>query len=291
MRFRFYENLRTFCVVARHGSFSSAADELHLTKGAISHQIRQLEEELGFALFRRLPRGVALSSKGQALLGASQAAFQSMENAISDLRDFESRNLTIGCSTYFASRWLSSRLMTFLAAHSDIRLRLQPLIDQLALRSEGVDLAVRWGGGNWTGAAIEPLFTCPAWPAGNAAALEAVNMLGPEAAFDSFTLLDDRDDSTAWSDWFAAAGLTMRKRPDTLIIPDPNVRVQAVIDGQGVALNDDLLAAELCAGSLHRLCAEELSDYGYFLAYSAGALDNPDIQAFRDWIKAQARAG
>ena len=285
MRFRYYENLRSFCVVARHGSFSAAADELHLTKGAVSHQMRLLEEELGFALFRRLARGVALTSKGQELLASAHAGFQSVENTIAELRDAGARSLTIGCSTYFASRWLSPRLMTFLAAHPHIRLRVQPMIDQLALQSEGIDLAIRWGNGLWSDLVIESLFACPAWPTGNAAALEAVRQHGLASAFDGFTLLRDRDDSNAWSDWFAAAGLIMRKRPDTLIIPDPNVRVQAVIDGQGVALNDALATTELSAGTMHRLCEEELADYGYFLTYPAGALENPDLQAFRDWIK------
>ena len=285
MRFRYYENLRSFCVVARHGSFSAAADELHLTKGAVSHQMRLLEEELGFVLFSRLARGVALTSKGQELLASAHAGFQSVESTIAELRDAGARSLTIGCSTYFASRWLSPRLMTFLAAHPHIRLRVQPMIDQLALQSEGIDLAIRWGNGQWSDLVIESLFACPAWPTGNAAALEAVRQHGLASAFDGFTLLRDRDDSNAWSDWFAAAGLIMRKRPDTLIIPDPNVRVQAVIDGQGVALNDALATTELSAGTMFKLCEEELSDYGYFLAYPAGALDNPDLQAFRHWIK------
>ncbi|HMB75441.1 MAG TPA: LysR substrate-binding domain-containing protein [Kiloniellaceae bacterium] len=288
MRSRYYENLRTFCVVARHGSFSAAAEALHLTKGAVSHQIRQLEEELGFVLFHRLPRGVTLSAEGQALLSPSLVAFQTVERAIDGLREQDARSLTIGCSTYFASRWLSPRLMTFLSAQPKIRLRVQPLIDQLALRSEGIDLAIRWGNGRWTDVELEPLFACPAWPTGDAAALKAVQGRGLAAAFDDFTLLRDRDDSRAWSDWFAAAGLKMRARPDTLIIPDPNVRVQAVIDGQGVALNDALLVSELSAGRLHRLSGYELSDYGYFLAYAPGAADNPDVQAFRDWIRGQA---
>lgn len=285
MRFRYYENLRLFCVAARHGSFSSTAEEVHLTKGAVSHQIRQLEEELGFALFKRQARGVQLTARGQELLTASQAAFQSVEGMIAELRETDARTLTIGCSTYFASRWLSPRLMTFLTANPHIRFRVQPMIDQLALASEGIDIAIRWGNGQWKDIAIEPLFTCPAWPTGNAAALEAVNRVGLAAAFDTFSLLRDRDDSEAWSDWFAAAGLVMRKRPDTLIIPDPNVRVQAVINGQGVALNDELVSAELSAGTMHRLCEQELSNYGYFLAYPMGALDNADIQAFRNWIK------
>lgn len=287
MRFRHYDSLRVFTVAARHSSFSAAAEELYLTKGAVSHQMRMLETALGFALFRRLPRGVALTAEGRDLLQATRIAFEGVESKIGELRMAGTRTLTVGCSTYFASRWLSPRLMDFITTHPHIRLRVQPMIDQLALGSAGIDLAIRWGTGRWRDVAIEPLFACPAWPVGNAAAWHAVQSLGLQGAFDTFTLLRDRDDSNAWSDWFAAARLGFRTKPDSLIIPDPNVRVQAVIDGQGVGLNDALLEPELRAGALHRLCEAELGDYGYFLAYPAGALANPDIGAFIGWIKRQ----
>jgi DNA-binding transcriptional LysR family regulator len=86
-----------------------------------------------------------------------------------------------------------------------------------------------------------------------------------------------------------AAGLPYRPARDDLVIPDPNVRVQAVADGQGVALNDALVAAELAAGLLFEVSDIELSDYGYFLAYPPGALERPGVKAFRDWIMAEAQ--
>ena len=101
MRFRYYDNLRVFNIVARHGSFSSAAEELHLTKGAVSHQIRQLESELGFAVFTRLPRGISLTSNGQNLLAATMSAFVGLEQKIEEFRLADTRTLTIGVTTYF----------------------------------------------------------------------------------------------------------------------------------------------------------------------------------------------
>jgi len=285
MRFRHFDNLRVFNIVAQHGSFSSAAEQLHLTKGAVSHQIRQLEAELEFDLFKRLPRGISLTPKGQELLVATQSAFGSLEKKIGELRQSNSRTLTIGVTTYFASRWLSPRLMDFMRAHPDIRLRVQPMIDLHNLRAEGVDLAIRWGNGSWNDVEIEKLFSCPAWPCGDVKALNIVRDMGLEAAFENFTLLRDREDSTAWSQWFEVAGLPYLGQTDTLIIPDPNVRVQAVIDGQGVALNDSLVDAEIEAGTLHRLSDVELSDFGYYLAYPSDVLSNPDVGAFAGWLK------
>ncbi len=286
MKFRHYDYLRMFSIVAKHGSFSSAASELNLTKGAVSHQIKQLEAELGFAVFRRMPRGVALTTPGRDLLNTSNFAFTSVEQQIAELRQVGTRTLTIGVSTYFASRWLSPRLMDFMLLHPDIRLRVQPMINLLDLKNEGVDLAIRWGDGSWNDLDVQRIFLCPAWPCGNREAYESVQQLGIGTALESITQLRDRDESEAWSHWHETAAIPYRKRADTLIIPDPNVRVQAVIDGQGVALNDDLVQSEIEAGKLFRLSAIALKDYGYFFAYQKGILENPDVKAFVDWIMA-----
>jgi DNA-binding transcriptional LysR family regulator len=289
MKFRSYDKLKIFNTVARHGSFSAASETLNLTKGAVSHQIRLLESELGFSLFHRLPRGVELTSTGQDLLTTSQAAFESIDHRITELRRIGSRTLTIGVTTYFASRWLSPRLMDFMRLHPDIRLSIQPMIDLLNLKNEGVDLTIRWGSGEWTDIEIEPLFNCPAWPSGNQQAYDLVQKKGIEKALESFTLLRDREDSHAWSYWHAAAAIPYWKRADTLIIPDPNVRVQAVIDGQGIALNDDLIEPEIQAGKLFRLSPIELKDYGYYLATPAGVTANPDAEVFADWLRQTLR--
>lgn len=284
MRFRHYDNLRVFNIVARHSSLGSAASELNLTKGAVSHQIRQLEAELGFEVLVRHPRGISLSGKGGQLLAATQAAFTSVENTIAEIRHADDHTLTIGVTTYFASRWLSSRLMAFMEAHPRIRLRVQPMIDLLDLKGEGIDISIRWGRGDWDDVVIERLFLSPAFATGNREAFERVKENGLEAIL-GMTLLRDRDDSNAWSHWYERAGLTYHGKADTLIIPDPNVRVQAVMDGQGIAINDELVSDELEQGRLFRLHETAMPDYGYFLAYDPGALNNPDIAAFAKWIK------
>lgn len=288
MIFRHHNNLRLFTVVARHDSFSSASEELNLTKGAISHQIRQLEAELGFALFERLPRGISLTLNGRELLATANLAFEGLERKIGELQHTRSRVLTIGMTTYFASRWLSPRLMDFMHRHPDIRLRLQPMIRLTDLSKEGIDLAVRWGDGSWDDVFTELLFLCAAWPCGNADTLEQVNRVGLEQVLNSTTLLHDSESSTAWAEWFATAGLDYHGRADTLIIPDPNVRVQAVIDGQGVALNDALVEQELANGMLFRLGEAQLSKYGYYLELTQDAITDPAVGDFSAWLKSQA---
>lgn len=290
MRFQSYDSLRLFDIVARHQSITAAAQELNLTKGAVSYQINRLEETLGFKLFDRMHRGIILTEKGHKLWHVSQSGFDEIERQISMLQEEEPGYITIGMSTYFASRWLSPRLMTFMTEHPGIRLRLQPLVDLTDLRTTGIDMAIRWGKGNWTDMEIEPLFACPAIPTAGAALARQISAKGLEAALPAMSLLQDRDGSEAWADWHRAAGLVYRPGRDELVIPDPNVRVQSVIDGQGLALNDTLVEAELSAGKLFRISDIELTDYGYYLAYPGNALDIASVGMFRTWILAQAKS-
>ncbi len=285
MRFRSFDRIPIVEAIARLGSFSAAAEELNLTKGAVSYQIKQLESELGFAVFDRLARGIRLTQQGEDLLKTAQSALNTIEQKIEQLKTTDARALTIGVTTYFASRWLSPRLMEFMRTHPDIRLRIQPMINLVNLDAEGIDLAIRWGCGDWTDVQIEPLFNCPAWPVGDASALRLVQELGLVEAFQRLTLLRDRDDSNAWSHWYAAAGLPYTERTDTLVVPDPNVRVQAVIDGQGVALNDELVEQEITTGQLFRLSDEELVNYGYYLALPRAEVPNSSVDIFASWLR------
>ncbi|MEM7428976.1 MAG: LysR substrate-binding domain-containing protein [Pseudomonadota bacterium] len=279
-----YDGLKVFDAAARAKSFSAAADALNLTKGAVSYQIKRLEEDLGFAVFDRVPRGVELTEKGRRLWHASQSAFRGLDREIRELQEDRAARITIGMSTYFASRWLSQRLMRFTDAHQDIGLRLQPTNDLIDFSVDQLDMAIRWGAGRWRDMQTEPLFSCPAFPTANAGLAEIAENEGVGAALAARPLLHDRDGSGAWRDWHQAAGLPYQERHQGLAIPDPNVRVQAVMDGQGIALNDALVSNELGRGKLFRISAVELADYGYHLAYPAGAMNNPALSAFRDWI-------
>ena len=231
MRFRSYDTLRMFMTVADAGGFTAAADRLNLTKGAVSYRIKRLEEELGFPVFDRLHREVALTPKGRELLRITEAAFRDLDRDIAALQEDDSDDITIATSTYFASRWLSPRLMTFMAAHPNIGLHLQPLVNLMDLRNSGADVVIRWGDGRWTDRESELLFPCPSFPTAGGALAERIAKTGLRAVFAEVPLLHDRDDSTAWEDWSRAAGLPYTPKRNPLVIPDPNVRVQAVIDG------------------------------------------------------------
>ena len=290
MKFRSFDNLRAFNRVASHLSFTAAAVELNLTKGAVSYQMTHLEDDLGFKVFHRRKQGIELTEQGRLLLTASRQAYSDLEKAIGDIRKSDSQDITIGMSTYFASRWLSPRLMRFLASHEDIGLRIQPLVDLIDLRRVDIDLAIRWGKGNWKDAntTIERLFPCPAMLTAGIALYDRIKQQGIEVALANMPLLDDRDGSHAWQDWFETAGLPKIDHHKKLVIPDPNVRVQAVIDNQGVALNDALVNNEVKQGLIKQYDAVQLTDYGYYLVYPENALELPALRAFRDWVIGEA---
>lgn len=287
VEFRHHDSLRLFAEIARHRSFSDAADALNMTKGAVSYQIKTLEADLGFALFQRGARGVEITTEGRRLLLLCQSLYEEIEAGILTLKGQSKHMLTVGVSTYFAARWLSPRLMSFMQDHPDIQLRLQPMIRLFDLEAQGVDIAIRWGNGRWSDVEIRPFLPCPAFPVGNAAAFEKIRKHGWKRAISDFILLRDHDDSKAWTDWLNVAQLPHQTRRDTLIIPDPNVRVQAVIDGQGIALMDILVEQELRDKKLFRLSDYALQNYGYFLAVPPRKGPQENVQALADWLLAQ----
>ena len=285
IEFRHHDLLRVFVEVAQHGSFSDAADALNLTKGAISYQIKTLETVLEMTLFRRDPRGVALTRNGKNLLMACRSYYQEIESEVLALKGIANQSLTVGMSSYFAARWLSPRLMSFMQMHQSIQLRIQPMIQLFDLEFQGVDIAIRWGNGNWDDVEITPFLPLPAFPTGNAEIFQRIQAVGMEQTIQHLTLLNDHDESNAWTDWLDIAGLPRQIRRDTLIIPDPNVRVQAVIDGQGIALMDSLIQRELDEKLLFRLSEQELSEYGYFIARPRPNVSAKSIEAFVEWLK------
>ena len=285
--FKHLDTLRLFVEIAYYQSFSDAADALNMTKGAISYQMKTLESDIGHRLFVRKPRGVSLTLEGQQLLSGCRQQFEEIETRVQTLKRNEVSSLTIGMSSYFASRWLSPRLMGFMQLYPEIQLRIQPMTQMFDLERQGVDMAIRWGNGNWNDAEILPFMPMPAWPVGNPDAAQRVRKYGLAQAFSEFTLLRDHDDSFAWSDWFNTAGLEIQTRKDTLIIPDPNVRVQAVIDGQGIALNDRLVTNEIKEGKLVQISDVKLASYGYFLALPFKNNRSKSVQAFIAWLQEQ----
>jgi len=288
MPFRSYDALRIFAAVAHHCSITAAAAELNLSKGSVSYQIRKLEGELGFRLFERQRQRLQITGKGEKLWRSSQLALGQLDRDIRQLQQKEPDLLTIGALTYFFSRWLSSRLMAFMEANPKIAVRVEPITGIADLSQSDIDVAICWGIGEWLDVENDLLFKCPARPTANATITAKVRETGLERALREIPLLADSSGSIGWKEWHRLAELEYRPMQNRLVIPDSNDRVQAVIDGQGIALWDALVQNELESGELCYLSEVALDDVGYYLVYTAPAADrNAVVETFIDWISHQ----
>ena len=286
MRFRSYDSLKIFDTVARSLSMTKAADEVHQSKGSISYQVGKLEADLGFRLFERAHATLELTEEGRRLWHVSQTALSQIDREIEDLRGTTSGAVTIGALTYFSSRWLSPRLTRFFEANPGISLRIEPLNSVDMMRSLKIDMAVLWGIGGWEGHKSELLLSLPAIPTANRVLAEQVKQLGLAEAVRQLPLLGDSSGDAGWRAWHKAAGLPYAPSRASLTIPDSNSRVQAVVDGQGIALWDDLVASEFGDGTLVRLSDVRVEKAGYFLVFTDQPMSQ-SAEAFLDWLRVE----
>tara|TARA_B100000470_G_scaffold202366_1_gene175148 strand:- start:22 stop:903 length:882 start_codon:yes stop_codon:yes gene_type:complete len=289
MTFYSYDMLRTFQVVAANLSMTAAASQRNQSKGSVSYQIKKLESQLGFALFKRSNARLHLTSEGQRLLQVSKVSLDQIDQEIESLRCKEPAPLTIALQTYFLSRWLSPRLMRFTAAHPEIGLCFVPLNFIAEMESIDADISICWAKEGMINAPHERLFACPACPTGNGKIAERVKKEGIDEVLLSVPLLLDSSDSAGWQDWFDRAGLDLKNSQQGLSIADSNSRVQAVIDGQGIALWDRLVAHEISSGHLQYLSDIWLDEYGYYVRAKDSSLESKAVELFLNWLRDESK--
>ncbi len=284
--------LRAFEAGARHLSFTKAAEELHVTQAAVSHQVKLLERDLGVTLFRRMTRKLVLTGEGRTLLGVAEAALDAIAGAAEALRaDTAGGTLTLSLTPTFGVQWLSPRLGRFWTAHPEIELRLQHSIHLVDFARDEVDAAVRWGGGAWPGVDAVYLMRAGLVPVCSPALCEGPHALKVPDDLRHHTLLHERD-YVEWAQWLAVAGARQVEARRGPIIDNPTVVLQAVIDGQGVALvSDSILRGDLEAGRLVKPFDVDLdADNAYYLVAPPKAFERPNVIAFRDFLLAELAA-
>jgi len=296
--------LNAFVVAARLGSFSKAAEELHVTPAAISQQIRQLEDLLGVTLFHRLSRGLALTDAGIAGLSDLQSGFDSISSAVRKMQSIDERHvLNIWMSPSFASKWLMTRMHRFVEAHPTIDLRISgsvsvidsdstaPSLSAESLKSHNIDLAIRFGVGNYPGCVVERLMDVDALPLCSPELLSNPNLpaLKKPADLLHHTLLHDEspyEGRPKWSDWLASVGVEGDMGEHNLYFNSASLALSAALEGQGVVLTLEQLAQDdIDAGRLLPLfdCRAEV-EHAYHLVALEGAVESSAVQAFRDWL-------
>jgi len=282
-----FSALRAFEAAARHENFSRAAEELHLTHGAISHQVRALEEELGLALFVRNGRQVRVSAEGRRFADAIARAVGDIAQAAAALRPAASgiQRLSVTAIPSFAARWLAPRLSSFIEQHPDIEVILQASSQLQDLAREEIDVGIRWGKGRYPGLVAERLMGEVYYPV-----VSPNYRHGPLPAeprdLAQATLLRSNE---PWTPWFRAAGLTMQEPSGGVMFEDLSMLIRSCVDGDGVALVRHVVAMqEIASGQLIRLFdITAPCDEDYYLVSPPGAYGKPQVRAFRDWLKAQ----
>lgn len=275
--------LRAFEASARHLSFTRAGLELCVSQAAVSHQVNRLEALLGTVLFHRLPRGLALTDEGEALVPVLIDCFDRMTAILASKEGGRFREpLILGVVGTFATGWLLPRLMDFSQAHPFVDLRLRTNNNRVDLAGEGLDYAIRFGDGAWHGTEAERLMPAPLTPMAAPGLAKGLREPGDLAGL---TLLRSyRTDE--WPRWFTAAGVS--SPPATGPMFDSSVTTAtAAIAGAGVALLPGAMFTQaLAGGTLVQPFETAVETGSYWLTRLKTRAPTRAMAAFRGWLTA-----
>jgi LysR family glycine cleavage system transcriptional activator len=289
--------LRAFEAAARRASFTKAAEELDVTPGAISQQIRLLEETVGQPLFRRLGRHVELTDPARMALPSLQDAFAKLDEAARTLRlPLRRSRVSVSVAPSFAAKWLVPRMDAFQEAHPDVEVWISADMKVVDFAIDDIDVAIRYGPGLYEGVTAEKLLAESVVPVCSPTLLSGPKPLVEPANLAEHTLLHDgspeNDPSCPdWTMWLAARGLDhidARKGPR---FNQASLVIEAAASGRGVALAKRAIAQQdLDSGRLVIPFADEGSPvaFSYWLVRPRGRTMTPALRHFLDWLKGEA---
>jgi LysR family transcriptional regulator, glycine cleavage system transcriptional activator len=296
--------LRAFEAAARHLSFKKAAGELHVTPGAVSHQVKLLEDFLGVVLFRRLTRALELTADAQAMLPKVREGLDSLHAAVETLRERERTcALTVMAPPNFAARWLVPRLARFTKSNPNLELHVASRPAMIDGRENGVVMPVpdarddaplamvRFGSGNYPGLHVDEVFSAVYVPVCSPKLVKGAQGIRKPEDLRRFTLLHDdtvleEGKRPSWNDFLASAGVHDIDAVRGPHFSDASLALEAAIEGMGVALAmKPLVSAEIEAGRLaipFKLSAP--TSYAYYLVTPENESANASVVAFRQWL-------
>jgi LysR family glycine cleavage system transcriptional activator len=278
--------LRSFEAAARHLSFSKAADELHVTHGAVSRAIRHLEDHLRVQLFSRKVRAVQLTPTGAAYAVSVRDILDRLAAATTAILDRQSLGvLNLSTLDSFAAKWLIPRLFRFRQSHEDIDVRLATSEKLADFVSDGIDIAIRYGRGRYPGLITEHLMGEDLFPVCSPSLLEGRHPLSSPTDLRHHTLIHD-DFQIDWAMWLKTAGVSGVDPHRGPRFESSDHAVQAAIQGEGVVLGRSALVADdLRAGRLVRPFTLSLpADLAYYVVYPEQNAQRHNVRAFRDWL-------
>ena len=286
--------LRAFEAAGRLGSFTRAAEELSVTPAAVGHQVKSLEDFLGARLFHRHNRAIELTEVGRELLPPLGDAFTRLQEAVLRVhRRLADRPLVVSIVPAFGGKWLLRRLDRFRELHPGIEIRIDATDRVVDFDREEVDVAVRYGDGNYPGLRVDRLLDEEAFPVCSPALLEGPHPLREPADLRHHVLLSGGWNPRYptwpdWSMWLKAAGL-----PDLPVRYGPEftgtsegLLLEEAIAGRGVALASSVLTADdIAAGRLVRPFDVSFPvHFGFWVVAPESTADSPRVGAFREWL-------
>jgi DNA-binding transcriptional LysR family regulator len=291
------QTLRAFEAATRLGSFTRAAHELALTQGAVSQHIRNLEQRLGLTLFLRTARGIEATLDAHALALQVRHGLRVLDRAFPAENSFRGRarpktpgqfQLVVSALHAFATRWLAPRLARFSSEHPDIDLDIRTNTALATLdHRDGVDVAIRYGPGEWTGLQSEKMMDEFVFPVvsphyrGGSLPVEPRDLR-------SCKLL--RSTTQPWDPWFQAAGLNFEEPTSGPVFSDAGLLLDAAAAGQGIALaRSALVQRELQEHRLVRLWSASVEDvYAYYIVWRPDSAKLEAISAMVRWLRDEA---
>ncbi len=285
--------LPAFELSAIRASISVAAEELHLTHGAVSRQIKSLEEHLGVPLFRRFNRRIELTDAGAEFLPAVQQAMQVLEASAARVAARTRQGpLTVSCLATFMMRWLIPRLYAFNAAHPSIEVRLSASHAPVSFADGGTDVAIRLGKSPWPrGVVAHPFLPDHIGPV-LAPTLLARHRIKRPADFRRVALLHAETRPQAWAEWLRLAGASEPDATKGARFEHTYFLLEAAASGLGAAIGSyPLVQQDLESGRLVAPLGFMASGNSYCLLHPRRTPNLEKSTALRAWIKAQAQKG
>ncbi len=284
--------LRAFEVATRHATFTSAAEELHITQSAVSHQLKNLEEIWGLQLFQR-GKSLNLTPAGAALAPIVREFFMNLTATLADLREQKGRvRLKISTTYSFALKWLLPRLPSLSRQHPEILITLETTDQAISFSSTESDIAIRFGSGHYPGLYSEFMFREQIFPVASPELLQRFGAPREPAELLRYPLLtrDGADLVPKWELWFQQVGVGISSLKESVRFADTNMTIEAALLGQGVALaRSGHVETEISDGSLVRLFDVPFpSPVAYYFVCPKGIEAQPHVISFRKWLLTQA---
>lgn len=284
--------LRAFEVATRHATFTAAAQELHVTQSAVSHQLKHLESLWGLQLFER-GKSLRLTAAGATLAPIVREFFMSLEATLGDLREQKGRvRLEVSTTYSFALKWLLPRLPNLSRLHPELLVSLDTTDKIIHFSSAQADVAIRLGKGNYPGLYSEFLFGEQVFPVASPDLLQRFGTPRSPAELLHYPLLtrDGAELVPKWEMWFEKVGLEFLPLKESVRFGDTNMTVEAALLGQGVALvRSGHVESEISDGRLVRLFDVSFpSPLAYYFVCPKGIESQPHIVSFRQWLIGEA---